>query len=58
MLEVLERCFADQLETPQWQERLRAVLPSYGQDPATDGSVLAGMRRRSDARLGLEGAGG
>ncbi|WP_369791938.1 malate:quinone oxidoreductase [Synechococcus sp. CC9616] len=58
MLEVLERCFADQLATPAWQERLRAVLPSYGQDPATDGSVLAGMRHRSNARLGLEGAGG
>ena len=53
MLEVLERCFAAQLATPEWQERLRAVLPSNQLNPLKNPEVLQRMRERSDALLGL-----
>ncbi len=53
MLEVLERCFGDQLATPEWQERLRGVLPSHGADELLNAAVLKKMRERSDALLGL-----
>ena len=53
MLEVLERCFAAQLATPEWQERLRAVLPSNQLHPLQNPEVLQRMRERSDALLGL-----
>ena len=53
MLEVLERCFADQLATSEWQERLRGVLPSNQLNPLQNSEVLQRMRERSDALLGL-----
>ena len=55
MLEVLERCFAERLSSATWRERLQQLLPSYGSDPAGDGSVLQSMRARSNAELGLIG---
>ncbi len=30
MLELLERCFSDQLATKKWQEKIRQMIPSYG----------------------------
>ena len=37
MLEVLERCFPQRLASEHWQQRLQALLPSYGEDPIADG---------------------
>lgn len=31
MLTVLEKAFKDQVKTPEWQERLKTIIPSYGQ---------------------------
>jgi malate dehydrogenase (quinone) len=31
MLEVLERCFPDQLHTAAWQTKLKEMIPSYGE---------------------------
>ena len=56
MLEVLERCFAKQLETAPWQARLRQLLPSYGQELNDDALLLEATRRRSDALLNLQPA--
>ena len=53
VLEVLERCFADQLATPEWQERLSGVLPSNHLNPLQNLRVLQRMRERRDALLGL-----
>ena len=54
MLEILQRCFADRLASPAWQQRLKSLLPSYGQDLNADGERLQRSRDRSDALLGLE----
>ena len=53
MLEVLERCFPQQLASEAWRSRLRRLLPSYGQDLTGDADLLMATRQRSDALLGL-----
>ena len=54
MLEVLERCFPERLASEHWQQRLQALLPSYGEDPIADPAVLQSMRQRSNSLLGLQ----
>ena len=53
MLEILQRCFPDRLASQAWQQRLQALLPSYGQDLNADAELLQRSRDRSDALLGL-----
>ena len=53
MLEVLQRCFKQRLDSDAWQRRLQALLPSIHEDPQQDSQVLNRMRERSDALLGL-----
>jgi len=53
MLEVLERCFPQQLASAAWQSRLQQLLPSYGQDLNANAELLNSSRSRSDALLGL-----
>ena len=53
MLEVLQRCFKQRLDSDSWQQRLQALLPSINEDPQQDPQVLNRMRERSDALLGL-----
>lgn len=31
MLELLERAFGDKMKTPEWQQKIREIVPSYGQ---------------------------
>ena len=33
ILEVIKRCFADSLETPEGHARMKAMIPSYDEDP-------------------------
>ena len=54
MLEVLQRCFPARLATEEWQQRLQALIPSYGQDISVNAELLKRSRQRSDALLGLE----
>jgi len=53
MLEVLQRCFKQRLDSEAWQQRLQSLLPSINEDPQQDPQVLNRMRERSDALLGL-----
>ena len=53
VLEVLQRCFKQRLDSEAWQQRLQALLPSIHEDPQQDPQVLNRMRERSDALLGL-----
>jgi malate dehydrogenase (quinone) len=54
MLEILQRCLPDRLASQAWQQRLQALLPSYGQDLNADRELLQRSRDRSDALLGLQ----
>lgn len=53
MLELLAKCFPQQLASEAWQQKLRAMIPSYGQSLAADPVLLARLRRESDEALGL-----
>ena len=53
MLDLLGRCFPDQLHSAEWQERLREMIPSYGHPLADDPALLARMRAETGAALGL-----
>ncbi len=54
MLDILQRCFPHRLASKAWQQRLQALLPSYGQDLNADAELLQRSRERSDALLGLQ----
>ncbi|MEM7792312.1 MAG: malate dehydrogenase (quinone) [Verrucomicrobiota bacterium] len=53
MLEVLERCFPDELKTDAWRDRLSAMVPSYGVSLSRDVDLYREIRRRVDTSLGL-----
>ncbi|HLW05082.1 MAG TPA: malate dehydrogenase (quinone) [Azoarcus sp.] len=53
MLEVLQRCFPKQLANTDWQERLRAMIPSWGNSLIDDADLLEKVRSRTLSTLGL-----
>ncbi|WP_286237720.1 malate dehydrogenase (quinone) [Neptuniibacter halophilus] len=54
MVNIVETCFAEQLSTPEWQEKLHAMIPSYGQDLTQDAELLRSIRQRTLDVLGLD----
>ncbi|MBS8240232.1 malate dehydrogenase (quinone) [Marinobacter lipolyticus] len=53
MIDVIERCFADKISTPQWQERMKEMVPSYGQSLVDDEQLLRSVRERTLSTLKL-----
>ncbi|GAN85157.1 MULTISPECIES: malate:quinone oxidoreductase [Novacetimonas] len=53
MLSVIQRCFADRL--PQWEERLRKMIPSYGRRLSDDAALCARTRDWTRQTLQLDG---
>ena len=53
MINVLERCFPEKLKTPEWQERMKALVPSYGQSLVEDKALLTKVRERTLSTLNL-----
>jgi malate dehydrogenase (quinone) len=53
MINVLERCFKDRLATPEWQARMKELVPSYGQSLINDGALLKRVRDRTLSTLQL-----
>ena len=53
MLTVIERCFSNQVNTPDWQKKLKELVPSYGQSLIENAALLAKVRQRSLATLKL-----
>ncbi len=53
MLEVLERCWGEQMQSDRWQKKLEGLFPSFGQEPNFSDSLLIEMRQRSDFLLDL-----
>ncbi len=44
MLDVVEKCFADKLENGDWKEKLKAMIPSYGESLIEDVELLKTVR--------------
>jgi malate dehydrogenase (quinone) len=53
MLDVIERCLGQRLGTAAWQDRLRAMVPSYGASLIEDAELLRSVRQRTLATLQL-----
>jgi malate dehydrogenase (quinone) len=54
MLDVLQRCFAKQLAKPDWQQKLKSLIPSYGQSLVADAGLLKQVRKRTLNTLKLQ----
>ena len=55
-IEVLEKCFANELATGGWLDRLKSIIPTYGIDLKQDAAACRDIRARTAAVLGLENA--
>ncbi|GGE53414.1 putative malate:quinone oxidoreductase [Streptosporangium jomthongense] len=53
MISVIERCFPGKIRTAEWQERMKLMVPSYGQSLVNDEALLTKVRERTLATLKL-----
>jgi malate dehydrogenase (quinone) len=53
MLDLLGRCFADKINTPEWKQKLTEMIPSYGQQLNNNPKLLEKVREHADKMLGL-----
>lgn len=53
MLDLLKRCFPQQVQQPAWQQKLQAMIPSYGKDLDQDAELLQQVRGHTSRVLGL-----
>jgi malate dehydrogenase (quinone) len=54
MITVIERCFKPRLASDDWQQKLKQMIPSYGQSLDEDEALLQAVRKRTLATLKLE----
>jgi malate dehydrogenase (quinone) len=54
MLDLLTRCFPKEVLTPEWQNKLKEMVPSYGQSLNHNEKLLHETREHSHKVLGLE----
>ncbi len=54
MLDLLQRCFKNEINTPEWQAKITAMIPSYGQSLAKNASLCRDTRARTSAALHLQ----
>ncbi|SFE02587.1 malate dehydrogenase (quinone) [Chitinophaga sp. CF118] len=54
MLELLDRCFKEQLATPEWKDKLLQMIPSYGQKLADKPALCDQVREWSNTILELK----
>ncbi|TRX41377.1 malate:quinone oxidoreductase [Flavobacterium restrictum] len=53
MLDLLHNCFKDQINTPEWQTKLKAMIPSYGKTLNDKPELLDTIRKNTAAVLKL-----
>jgi malate dehydrogenase (quinone) len=56
MLELLERCFKTEMALPEWQNKLKAMIPSYGKTLSDNPELTKEVRTQTTAVLKLQGA--
>jgi malate dehydrogenase (quinone) len=54
MLDLLKRCFPNQLQTKDWQEKLKRMVPSYGKALADDPKLCNEVRAHTSKVLELK----
>jgi malate dehydrogenase (quinone) len=53
MLDLLQRCFHDQVNTVEWQTKLKEMIPSYGLSLGKDRELCRKIRKHTSAVLGF-----
>ncbi|PAW94052.1 malate:quinone oxidoreductase [Mucilaginibacter sp. MD40] len=53
MLDLISRCFKQPMQTSQWQQKLKEMIPSYGQSLVNDEVLANATRERTSTVLGL-----
>lgn len=53
MIELIERCFKENVKTPEWQAKLKLMIPSYGQSLSKDELLADATRARTSKALDL-----
>ena len=53
MIDVLERSFATQLNSAKWQEKIKQLIPSYGESLIENSGLLKQVRQRTLSTLKL-----
>ncbi len=53
MLSLLEKCFSSRLSTPEWQDKIRQMIPSYGRSMGQDAELCSEIRDWTCKVLGL-----
>ena len=53
MIDVIERCFTTQMQTSTWQQKMKMLVPSYGQSLVNDAMLLKTTRQRTLKTLNL-----
>jgi malate dehydrogenase (quinone) len=53
-VQVIENCFANELASDGWLERLKTIIPTYGIDLKQDAAVTREIRARTAKVLGIE----
>jgi malate dehydrogenase (quinone) len=53
MLEVIEKCFADRLDNAGWRDRLKIMIPSYGESLIDNEEMLKAIRQDTLSTLDL-----
>jgi malate dehydrogenase (quinone) len=54
MLNLLQKCFPQQMATSLWRERLQEMIPSYGKQLADDEALFIETTNRTATQLGLK----
>jgi malate dehydrogenase (quinone) len=53
MLDVLQRCFSDRMQSQSWKDSLKALIPSYEESLIDDAALLSRVRRDTLSTLNL-----
>lgn len=54
MLDLLNRCFKNEVNTPQWQNKLKEMIPSYGKSLGKEDELAGKLREETSKVLGLK----
>jgi malate dehydrogenase (quinone) len=54
MLDLLKRCFPEQMASAGWQEKLKTLIPSYGESLAENPELAMAIRKKTSHVLGLD----
>lgn len=54
MIGILERCFPEQVASPEWQEKMKTMVPSYGQSLVKNTDLLLSVREHTLTTLHLK----